>query len=119
MSKHAPVLFGHRQGLPQQPDATSLPQLDVVDAPAAAVAQSPPGSAVAELRTQCLGEIDPASVAKLTQEELTSEVERTLAEIATRRRIQLNGREQRALARELVNDMLDSVRSSPCSRTTR
>jgi pilus assembly protein CpaF len=50
--------------------------------------------------------MDPTSVAKLTQEELTQEVERTLAEIATQRRIQLNGREQRALARELVNDML-------------
>ena len=61
----------------------TLPQPDVVDAPSASVTPSPPGSAVAELRTQCLGEIDPASVAKLTQEELTREVERTLAEIAT------------------------------------
>ena len=50
--------------------------------------------------------MDPTSLAKLTPEELTQEVERTLAEIATQRRIQLNGREQRALARELVNDML-------------
>jgi pilus assembly protein CpaF len=106
MSRHTPVFFGHRQGLPQQPDAASLPEPGVVDTPAATVAQSPPGSAVAELRTQCLGEIDPAAVAKLSQEELTREVERTLAEIATRRRIQLNGREQKALARELVNDML-------------
>ena len=66
----------------------------------------PPGAAIVELRTLCLGEMDPTSLAKLTPEELTQEVERTLAEIATQRRIQLNGREQRALARELVNDML-------------
>ena len=66
----------------------------------------PPGAAIVELRSLCLGEMDPTSLAKLTPEELTQEVERTLAEIATERRIQLNGREQRALAGELVDDML-------------
>ena len=79
----------------------------------------PPGAAIVELRALCLGEMDPTSLAKLTPEELTQEVERTLAEIATQRRIQLNGREQRALARELVNDMLGSARSSRCWKTTR
>ena len=66
----------------------------------------PPGAAIAELRPLCLAEMDPTALAKLTQEELTQEVERTLADIATQRRIQLNGREQRQLAHELVNDML-------------
>ena len=74
--------------------------------PPPATQRLPPGAAIVELRTLCLGEMDPTSLAKLTQEELTQEVERTLAEIATQKRIQLNGREQRALARELVNDML-------------
>ena len=37
---------------------------------------------------------------------LAAEVERLISEIATERRIQLNGREQRALAGELVHDML-------------
>ena len=42
----------------------------------------------------------------MAPERLIVEVERVLAEIATDRRIQLNGREQRQLARELVDDML-------------
>jgi pilus assembly protein CpaF len=98
MNENSAVLFGRRQVSPPQPD--------IISKPAVSVAQPPPSSAIVELRTQCLGEMDPTSAAKLTPEELTQEVERTLAEIATQRRIQLNGREQRALARELVNDML-------------
>ena len=95
-----PVWFGRRQASahgrspsPRRPNRRRRRRL-------------PPGAAIVELRTLCLGEMDPTSLAKLTPEELTQEVERTLAEIATQRRIQLNGREQRALARELVNDML-------------
>jgi pilus assembly protein CpaF len=45
-------------------------------------------------------------LASLTPERLVAEVERVLAEIATERRVQLNAREQRALATELVHDML-------------
>ena len=37
---------------------------------------------------------------------LTADMEQLVSEIATERRIQLNGREQRALASELVHDML-------------
>ena len=37
---------------------------------------------------------------------LTADVERLISEIATERRIQLNAREQRALAGELVDDIL-------------
>ena len=54
----------------------------------------------------CLSRLDPASVAALSHDRLAPEVERLLAEIATERRIQLNLREQRQLAAELVNDML-------------
>ncbi len=92
------VWFGRRQA-PERPAAA-------VEAEAPSPARLPPGAAIIELRALCLAEMDPTALAKLTQEELTQEVERTLAEIATQRRMQLNGREQRALARELVNDML-------------
>ena len=94
-----PVWFGRRQVTERQvatAEAEAAPQ----------VPRLPPSAAIVELRALCLGEMDPTALAKLTPEELTQEVERTLAEIATQRRIQLNGREQRALARELVNDML-------------
>src|SRR6476620_5724553 len=98
MSEAAPVWFGRRP--------TEVQVAPVKEAEPAPAPRLPPGAAIVELRTLCLGEMDPTSLAKLTPEELTQEVERTLAEIATQKRIQLNGREQRALARELVNDML-------------
>ena len=100
VSEEAPVWFGRRQAV-----APAAPVKEAEPAPSP-TPRLPPGAAIVELRTLCLGEMDPTSLAKLTPEELTQEVERTLAEIATQRRIQLNGREQRALARELVNDML-------------
>jgi pilus assembly protein CpaF len=60
----------------------------------------------AELRTLCLNQLDPAFVASLPPDRLLAEVERSLGELATERRIQINLREQRELAAELVNDML-------------
>jgi pilus assembly protein CpaF len=98
MSGTSPIWFGRRQA-----SASVAATVEVELPPAPKI---PPGAAIVELRSLCLGEMDPTSLSKLTPEELTQEVERTLAEIATQRRIQLNGREQRALARELVNDML-------------
>ena len=92
------VWFGRRQA-PERTTAT-------VETEAPSASRLPPSAAIVELRALCLAEMDPTALAKLTPEELTQEVERTLAEIATQRRIQLNGREQRGLARELVNDML-------------
>jgi len=61
---------------------------------------------VNELRNLCLLRIDPAAVAALPPERLGPEMERLVAEIATERRIQLNGREQRQVASDLVHDML-------------
>ncbi len=61
---------------------------------------------IAELRALCLTKMDATAVAALPPERLLVEVERLLADIATERRIQLNGREQRQLAAELVDDML-------------
>jgi pilus assembly protein CpaF len=65
-----------------------------------------PSEAIAELRAVCLARLEPTAVAAMPADRLASDVERLISEIATERRIQLNGREQRALAGELVNDIL-------------
>jgi pilus assembly protein CpaF len=54
----------------------------------------------------CLARLEPAAVAAMPPDRLTVDVERLLSEIATDRRIQLNAREQHALAGELVHDIL-------------
>jgi pilus assembly protein CpaF len=63
-------------------------------------------SALAELRTLCLARMDPIAVASTPPARLAVEVERLVSDIATERHIQLNGREQRTLAADLVHDML-------------
>ena len=68
--------------------------------------QSAPADAIAELRTLCLARVDPSALAGISAEVLTAEMEQLIASIANDRRIQLNGREQRLLSTELVNDML-------------
>ena len=68
--------------------------------------QSAPPEAIAELRLVCLARLEPAVVAALSPERLATEVERLISEIATDKRVHLNGVEQRMLAQELVNDML-------------
>ncbi len=50
--------------------------------------------------------MDATAVASLAPERLLNEVERLISDLATERRVQLNGREQRSLATELVDDML-------------
>jgi len=83
------------------------PQLPpVAEAPRPVEPTSAAAALMAELRTLCLGRLDPAIAAGLTPERLHVEVERLVADIATERRIQLNLREQRQLATELVHDML-------------
>jgi pilus assembly protein CpaF len=62
--------------------------------------------AVVELRNLCLARLEPAAVAAMVPERLAVEVERLISEIATDRRIQLNWREQHALASELVHDIV-------------
>ncbi|MDE8346896.1 MAG: ATPase, T2SS/T4P/T4SS family, partial [Acidocella sp.] len=61
---------------------------------------------IAELRALCLTRMDATAVASLQPERLLLEVERLISDLATERRVQLNGREQRSLATELVDDML-------------
>jgi pilus assembly protein CpaF len=71
------------------------------------VSHSPdPNAPATQLRMACLAQLDPASIAGMSGERLAQEVERLLSEIATERHFQLNAREQRQLAGELVDDML-------------
>ncbi|WP_203074327.1 CpaF family protein [Falsiroseomonas ponticola] len=115
MSGFATPTFGRRRS-----DATPAPVATLAPPPPPAAAPSPsafsprPRQAataganpvMAELRTLCLQRVDPAMVADMPHERLAAEVERLLAEIATEQRRQLNAREQRQLALELVDDML-------------
>ncbi len=66
----------------------------------------PPPSGAAALRVACLARLDPGAFAEATPEQLQADIERLIAEIADEKRIQLNGREQRQLASELVDDMV-------------
>ena len=92
MSENPPVWFGRRQA-----EVQAAPVQEVEPPPSAS--KLPPSAAVVELRTLCLGVMDPTSLAQLTPEELTQEVERTLAEIATQKRIPfVAGRRWRTLA---------------------
>jgi len=61
---------------------------------------------IAELRALCLTRMDATAVAALPPERLLTEVEQLISDLATERRVQLNGKEQRSLATELVDDML-------------
>jgi pilus assembly protein CpaF len=57
------------------------------------------------LRPLCLNRLDPAIVLSLSSESLLEQVEQVVAQVATEQRIQLNLREQRRIATELVHDM--------------
>ena len=92
--------FGRRQGIQPPPIRVAPP------APAVgAVAVAPPAGA-AELRIACLARLDATLLSDATPEQLHADVERLIAEIADEQRIQINGREQRQLAGELVHDMV-------------
>ena len=61
---------------------------------------------LAELRGLALARLQPSAVAALPPAQLANEIEKLVSEIASDRRLDLNGREQRAVAGELVHDML-------------
>ncbi len=104
MNAVVPTLFGRRR------ETVAAPEISVAEKPAAAPvptpSAAPANAALIELRALCLAQMDPSLLASLTPDKLVQEVENVLAEIANERRMQLNGREQRALATELVHDML-------------
>jgi pilus assembly protein CpaF len=88
--------FGRRAPMERSPEPVLAP------AQASDAAAAP----MLELRNLCLSRVDPSSVAGMPADRLATEIERVLAEIASERRLTLNGREQRQLAAELVNDMI-------------
>ena len=89
--------------------AADMPAM-MVQAPTQAAeeppATMPPAQAIHQLRTMCLSRLDPAAVAGVSPERLSGDMERLISEIATQNRIQLNAREQRGLATELVHDII-------------
>ena len=94
------AVFGRRRVEAEACDAAERPGADLAPSHAA------PPEAVEELRHLCLARIEPSAVAGLSPDRLELEVERLLGTLATERRLQLNGREQRALAADLVHDMI-------------
>ena len=55
---------------------------------------------------QILGQIEPASVVRMSRPELTARVEHLIADIANQRRYLVNFQEQQMLAETMVDDML-------------
>jgi len=92
--------FGQRRPAADAAVLTLVPEAP--EAPSRAPITGP----LVELRMLCLSRIDPTTASVMSPERLTREVERLLSEIATELRVQLNAREQRELAEELVNDMV-------------
>jgi len=119
MSQGRSANFGRRSPGREAPSAEAIGTLPAapadppspspalpISAPVPPAARAASSEAIAELRRLCLSRLDPVATAATQAERLTDEIERMIAEIATDRRVHLNAREQRALAGELVNDML-------------
>jgi len=102
---NASPMFGRRRSetetIQQRPASPAVPNVTTPIVQAQSTSDS-----LAELRTLALSQLDPAAAAALPPDRLSPEIEKLVADIATERRIQLNAREQRQLASELVNDML-------------
>ena len=98
--------FGRRTTQQAGSPATPLPGVRA-DAPLGLDSLSAlPESAISDLRNACMARLDPNAVAFMAPERLSLDLERLISETATERRIQINAREQRALASELVHDIL-------------
>ncbi len=102
------------------PEARVAPAPVAVEAPAAPMAelaqpkakprQEPAarrnGALAETIRQALLRRIDPAAAVKMSRKRLLREVERLVGEIANEERMQLNQREQTAIASELLDDMM-------------
>jgi pilus assembly protein CpaF len=96
--------FGKRP-LPAEDEAVSAaPALPLPDDRFAAAFRVPNAS-IGELRALCLERLEPAAIAGMPSAQLIDDIEMLISEIATERRVQLNGREQRELAQDLVDDI--------------
>ncbi len=96
-------VFGRRGA---HTEAVVVPEVEPRPADIAANASPSSDEALSAVRALCLQKLDPSAVANTPPEILRPEVERLISEIASERRLQLNGREQRLLAAELIDDML-------------
>ena len=101
---NATPMFGRRRN--EQDEGISKPTPQPAPQPVSIMPSPSTSDQLTELRTLALSQLDPAAAAALPQERLLPEIEKLVGDIATERRIQLNAREQRQLAGELVNDML-------------
>ena len=104
MSFQTPT-FGRRAPALAETPVVEAPTQALVIGSAPVLVMAPPSGAAA-LRVACLERLDPSAFADMSQDRLQSEVERLIAEIADEKRIQLNSREQRQLASDLVDDMV-------------
>ena len=96
--------FGRRvQQSALPPDMIAVPRHPAEPPP---VVNPAADAAILDLRTACLARLDPNVVATMPADRLTGDVERLISEMATDRRVHMNAREQRALAEELVHDIL-------------
>jgi len=75
-------------------------------APTAPKARPSDSAAMGFIRDRVLVKIEPAVAVRLTQEELRTRTDQLIAEIANEQRILLNQNEQRALAHDIVDDMI-------------
>jgi pilus assembly protein CpaF len=105
--------FGRLESRPDvtAPGAQQRPAVPAVSAPVPEPSPAAGDSTATtahslELRSLCLARLDPGVVLALSPERLAEEVERVVDQAASERRIQLNVREQRDIATELVHDML-------------
>ncbi len=102
---NATPMFGRRRS-EGDPAAPPPPNPRAAAQPIPTMPSPSTSDQLSELRTLALSQLDPAAAAALPQDRLLPEIEKLVGDIATERRIQLNAREQRQLAAELVNDML-------------
>jgi pilus assembly protein CpaF len=95
---------------PQFGRRANEPPVTTIKTPAPASGEAPltmpPIQAINEIRALCLSRLEPGAVAGMSPERLSGDLERLISEIATQNRIQLNAREQRGLATELVHDII-------------
>lgn len=99
--------FGRRE--PEADLAAPLPTtlpIAAVGTSSSGAQQALPSSAIIALRTLCLARLDPAAIAALPSDRLIDDLEGLISEIATERRVQMNAREQRELAEQLVHDIV-------------
>uniref|UniRef100_UPI0013313FDB CpaF family protein n=1 Tax=Muricoccus harenae TaxID=2692566 RepID=UPI0013313FDB len=81
--------------------------LQAADPPAMVEAPSRIASeSIAEVRRLCLARLEPAAIAAMPSGRLIEQIGRLVSEVATEKRLQLNAREQRELAADLVNDIV-------------